>query len=169
MPIVSSDLHYPLSGGTSNTDPNASLGGVISTTDIVDNVSQNLFQNVTGAQSLAGFIDYRGIYVKNAHASLTLIGAKIWIQQQPTATGDATAIGLDPNGLNVTMETIANETTAPAGVSFSAPANFAAGLSLGDIPHGQFYGVWVRRTISASTAAYTDDTFQLEYQGDTAA
>lgn len=169
MPIVTSDLHYPLSGGSGNTDPNASLGGAPSTTDIVDNTSQNLFQNVTGANSLAGFIDYRGIYAKNAHASLTLIGTKIWIQQQPTATGDATAIGLATEGLNVNMATIANETTAPAGVSFSAPANFAAGLSMGDIPHGQFYGVWVRRTITAGTAAYTDDTFQLEYQGDTAA
>src|SRR4029077_2826481 len=99
MPIVSSDLHYKLTGGSSNTDPNASLGGVPSTTDIVDNTSQNLFQNVTGAQSLAGLIDYRGVAFKNAHASLTLIGTHIWIQAQPTATGDATAIGLDPAGL----------------------------------------------------------------------
>lgn len=169
MPIVTSDIKYLLTGGSSNTDPNASLGGAPSTTAIVDNTSQNLFQNVTGAQSLAGFIDYRGVAIQNSNGSLTMLSTKLWIQQQPTATGDATAIGLDPAGLNSNLTTISPETSAPVGVTFSAPANYAAGLSMGDIPFSQFYGFWIRRTISAGTAAYTDDTFQIEVQCDTAA
>lgn len=172
MPIEEADLHYRLSivGGGAQPDPNDSIGGTMSDTDIVDDTSQNLFQNVTGAQSLAGFIDYRGIFAFNDNgATLDLIGTRQWIEAQPTATGDATAIALADEGLNADIERLANEETAPAVVTFSAPANYAAGLVYGDIPDGEFYGLWVRRTIDPGTAAYTDDTFQLEYRGDTAA
>ena len=171
MPITDTELHYRLSkvGGGAQADPNDSIGGAMSTTDIVTNVSQNLFQNVTGAQSLAGFIDYRGIYAYNDNTeALALIGTRLWIETQAAAPGDATAIALADEGLNVTIERLANEETAPAIVTFSAPANYAAGLVMGDIPDEQFFGFWVRRTISPATSAYTDDTFELEFRGDTA-
>jgi hypothetical protein len=168
MPISSSDIKYKLTGGVANTDPNLSLGGIPSTTDVVDNTSENVFDNVTGQESTDGLIDYRGIALKNNHGSLTYLGVHIWIQQQPTATGDVTAIGLDSNGLNQNLVTIATELLAPAGVVFTAPANYAAGLVMGDIPFSQFFGFWLRRTISAVTSAYTDDTFQIEVQGETA-
>jgi hypothetical protein len=141
----------------------------VSSVDVVDDTSENLFDNVTGDESTAGLIDYRGLAIKNNHGSLTYFGARIWIQQQPTATGDTTAIGLDSNGLNVQPVTIATELLAPAGVSFTAPANFAGGLVMGDIPTIQYFGFWIRRTIAAVTAAYTNDTFQLEVQGETSA
>lgn len=168
MAITASDIKILLTGGAINTDPNLSLGGVPSTTEIVDNTSENLFDTVSGSETTAGFIDYRGIAVKNNHGSLSMQVSHIWIQQQPTATGDATAIGLDSNGLNAPLVTIATELLAPAGVSFSAPANYAAGLVMGTIPFSQYFGVWVRRTITALSAAYSADTFQLEVQCDTA-
>lgn len=168
MPIVSTDILFFLSGGSTNTDPNACLGGVQSTTQIVDNTLHNLFNLVTGAEALSGYIDYRGIYIKNNNGSLTLnTPIAVWLAQN--TSDNEIYIGLDPNGVNVTMETIANINTAPAGVTFTQPASFGAGLSVAQIPSGQSFGLWVKRSVPAATVANNAATFQIEIQGDTAA
>ena len=58
---------------------------------------------------------------------------------------------------------IANEGTAPAGVTFSRPTTKGAGLSFPDIPAGGYHGVWIRRTVNASAAAANDSgAFTIE-------
>ena len=168
MPISSSDILFYLSGGSGNTDPNACTGGVISTTQITDNTLHNLFNLVTGAQALAGYIDYRGIYIKNNHGSLTLnTPISVWLAQN-TADNEI-YIGLDPAGVNATMATIADINTAPAGVTFTQPATSGAGLSVAQIPSGQSFGLWVKRSVPSSTSAINAAQFQIEIQGDTSA
>lgn len=165
MPIVASDIKYRLSGGTSNTDPAASLGGIISNTD----AGSNIFANVSSGDAAAGATHYRCVYVLNNHGSLTLENAKVWIQSNTPSTTTAVAIALAGEGLNATAETIANQTTAPVGESFSAPASEGAGLSLGNIPAGQRYAIWIRRVVDAASAAYSNDGFTIRVKGDTAA
>lgn len=167
MPIVSGDILLFLSGGSGNTDPNASLGGVISTTQIVDNTLHNLFNKVTGDQSLAGYTDYRAYYYENNHGSLTLENSVWWIQQN--TSDNELYIGLDPAGVNVTIQTVGSVTTAPTGVTFSQPASKGAGLSIGNIPNGQFAGEWVKRTVPPATTANNSATFILKLEGDTQA
>jgi hypothetical protein len=70
--------------------------------------------------------------------------------------------------LNATAETVGNENTAPTGESFTVPTSEGAGLSLGNIPAGQRYAVWLRRVVTAGAAAGTD-TWTLRVKGDTAA
>ncbi len=162
MPIASSDIQYRLSGGAANSNPAASLGGAKSSTA----AGATIFDDVSAAESAAGDTEYRCIYVHNNHGSLTLQNAVIWIQTN-TPSGDTTvAIALGGEGLNGTAETVANENTAPAGESFSSPASKGAGLSLGNIPAGQHYPVWVRRTVNAGAAAAAD-SFTLRVEGDT--
>jgi hypothetical protein len=62
--------------------------------------------------------------------------------------------------------TIASNTTAPAGVSFSSPTTAASGVSLGSIPVANVKGLWVRRT-AANTAALSNDGVTLAVQVDT--
>lgn len=166
MPIVSGDIKYYLSGGASNSDPNAALGGARSTTT---QAGSNLFDNVSSAESSAGDVEYRCIYVLNDHGSLTLQSAVVWIQTNTPSTDTTIDIALAGEGLNGTAETVANENTAPVGETFSAPATKGAGLSLGNIPAGQHYPIWIRRTVNAAAAAYTNDGFTIRVEGDTAA
>lgn len=162
MPITSTDIVYRLSGGAANSDPLASLGGAKSSVA----AGSSLFDDVSSAEASAGDIEYRLVYVHNAHATLTLLGAKVWIQTNtPSANTDA-AIGLAAAGANATETAVANENTAPASVTFSQPASFAAGLSIGDLAPGQHFGVWVRRTVTA-VAGVAADNFTLRVQGDT--
>ena len=161
MAIVSTDIQYRLSGGASNSDTAASLGGVKSST-----AASNYFDDVSSAEASAGDTEYRCVYVHNAHATLTLIGAKVFIQANTPSSDTDVAIGLGSSAINGTEQTVANESTAPTGVSFSAPTTFAGGLAIGDLAAGAHKAVWVRRTVNAGAAAYAD-SFTLRVQGDT--
>ena len=169
MPIVAGDIDYHLSGGAGNTDPSASLGGVISTTQITDASLHNVFDVVSSAEASAGDTEYRCIYVKNAHGSLTLQNAKVWIETQTPSGDTSVEIALAGEGVNGTAETIANESTAPSGESFSAPASEGAGLTIGDIPAGQSQAIWIKRIVSATASAYSSDSVVIRVKGDTAA
>lgn len=172
MPIVASDIQYRLSGGASNTDPNAALGGAISTAGgglITTDVLHNVWDAVSGAESSAGDIEYRAIFIKNNHGSLTLTGAKVWISANTTSSDDEVDIALADEGIADTIETIANESTAPSGPTFSHPTTFAGGLSLGNLGNGQSHGIWIRRTVNSSAAAANANPYTLSVQGETAA
>jgi hypothetical protein len=169
MPIVSTDIKEYLSGGAGNSNPNASIGGIISTTEVVDNTTHNLWDVVSSGESSSGDTEYRCIYVKNTHASLTLQNAKVWISTQTPSSDTAVRIGLAVAAVNATETAIANESTAPASVTFSTAANEGAALSIGNIPNGQYKGIWIERVITAAAAAANDDSYVLTYAGDTAA
>ena len=169
MPIVSSDLVERLSGGASNSDPNAALGGAKSSTAVTDNTTHNVFDVVSSAESSAGDTEYRCIYLHNAHGSLTLQSAKVWIQTNTPSSDTSVEIGLGSSAVNGTEQTIANENTAPTSVTFSTAAGEGNALSIGNIPSGQHKAIWIKRIVSASAAAANDDSYVLSYAGDTSA
>ena len=162
MAILSTDIKYRLSGGSANTDPLLSLGGAASTTD----AASTIFDNVTSAEASAGDTEYRCVYVKNNHGTLTALGTTIWIQSNTPAPDTTVDIGLGTSAVSGTEQTVANENTAPSGVTFSAPTNLAGGLVIGDLAPGATKAVWIRRTITAGAVA-SNDGFTLRSQCDT--
>lgn len=169
MAIVATDIKIRLSGGASQSNVNLSLGGIKSSVEVVDNTLHNLFDQVTGTQSAAGSVEYRGVYVHNAHGTLTMQNTAVYINSNTSSPGDTWDLALAGEGLNQTMETVATEGTAPVGETFSAPTTYATGLSMGNIPAGQHYGLWIRRTVTAGAAAFDNDTVSLKVDCDTAA
>lgn len=168
MSIVASDIKYRLSGGAANSDPNASLGGAKSSVEVVDNTDNNLFDDVTGAEHTAGDVEYRCIYVHNAHGSLSLTSALVWIASDTSGADSDISIAVGTAAVNGTEQTVANESTAPSGVTWSdAAVSRATGLALGDIPAGQHKAVWIRRTITAGSTAQAADTCSVQAGGDT--
>ena len=162
MPIISTDIQYRLSGGAGNSNANASLGGAKSSTA----APSNLFDDVSGAEASSGDTEYRCIYVHNNNGTLSLQNAVLWIQAN--TTGNRLAVGLGSSALNGTEQTVADESTAPASVTFTQPSTKGAGIALGTIPAGQHRAVWVRRTVAAAAPA-NNDTYTLRVEGDTAA
>jgi len=181
MPIVSADIKWKLSvktGSAGNSTAGTaagSLGKYISTTEIVDNTINNLFDNISGDENAASTVDYRCIFVHNSHATLTLLSPVVWLSAE-VANGASAAIAIDDlaasaiGSASAQADEIANETTAPgSGVgSFSSPTTKGTGLALSDIPAGQCRAVWVRRT-AANTAALDNDGVTIRVEGDTAA
>ena len=168
MPIISTDIVYRLSGGASNTDVNASLGGAKSSTSVGTGL-HNLFDVVGSAEAATGDTEYRCVYVYNNHGSLTMQSAKIWISSNTPSTDITVEIALGSSAVNGTETSVANENTAPSGPTFSAPASEGAALSIGDIPAGQHKAVWIKRIVNTGAAAYNSDGCTLTTKCDTAA
>ena len=170
MAITTSDLLIRLSGGSGNSDPNASLGGAMSTsTTVTDNTTHNLFDQVTGTESNAGDIEYRGIYLLNNHGSLSATSTKTYISSNTSSANTSLDMALDGGATNATMETLSDESTAPSGETFTAPTSYATGLSIGTLAAGEKKGIFLRRTVDAGAAAVNDDTATVKFDCDTAA
>lgn len=164
MPIASTDIQYRLSGGAANSIALASLGGIKSSATS----PSTLLDDVTGAQSAAGDVNYRCFYAHNAHATLSLSNAVVFLQSLGLGSGHVIAIGVGSAAINATEQTVANEATAPVGVTFSSPVTLGTALALGSIPAGQHQAVWIRRTVTGGAAA-SANAYTLRVTGDTAA
>lgn len=176
MPILSTDLQYRLSvktgaaGDTTASTPAASLGGYPSTTQVTTATLHNLFDVITGDENTAGDVEYRGIFIYNAHATLTWDTVVVWLQSE-TSGGATIAIGVDTtaaqdiDSASKHLE-ITDESTAPSGVSFSSPTTKGAGLSLGNIAADQCRQIWIRRTAN-NTTALDNDGVVIRCEGNT--
>lgn len=162
MPIQPSDIQYRLSGGSFNSSPAASLGGVKSGTP----ASSDIFDDVSASESAAGSVEYRCIYVHNNHGSLALSNAVAWVPSNTPSPSTAIEIGLGTSAANGAEQTIANEKVAPSGIMFVAGVNKADGVALGDIPAGQHRAIWLRRTVDAGASAALDG-FTVRVEGGT--
>lgn len=179
MAITASDILQKLSvtsGAAGNSvagTPAGSLGKYCSTSTITDATIGNLFDDVSGDENTANTIDYRCYVIHNSHASLTWQNVVVYISAE-VAGGASAAIGVDPTAASAVGSagaqavTIANELTAPAGVSFTAPTTKGTGLSMGSIANGQVKALWVRRT-AANSAALDSDGVTITCAGDTSA
>ena len=165
MAVSATDIRFYLSGGAANADPNASLGGIKSTTEIVTATLENLFDNVSSADAVSGETNYRCLYVENTNGVDSLTAAITFFQAQPAVTG--IAMGLDPAGKNGTATTVAAEDTAPGGVSFTPPADAGSGLNLTDLTAGDFYAIWLRRIVAPGASSNPLDSATVRVQGDT--
>jgi len=169
MPIVSSDIKLYLSGGTGNSDKNASLGGGISTAEIVDNSVNNLFAFAVASEAEAGSTKYRAFFVKNTHATLTYTSSKIYISSNTSSPTTSVSVALADEAVGVsTIETIADENTAPVGPTFSTADGISNAITIGDIAPGEMKGIWVKWVINASTEAVADE-MTFTFKGETLA
>ena len=180
MAIVAGDVLFKLSiktGAAGNAaaqpDVNQSLGKYISTTAITDATLNNLFDDVSGDENAASDVEYRCIFIHNAHLTLTWQSVVVWLSAE-VAGGANAAIAIDGVAASAIGSAIAqadevvNEGTAPTGEAFSSPTTKATGLSLGNLAAGYCRAVWVRRT-AANSAALDNDGATVKAEGDTAA
>lgn len=165
MAITSSQILYELTGGASNTDPDASLGGVNSG-NTFSGALHTLFDAVGAQEAADGDVEYRAIDIKNNHGTLTLTDAQIWLSVDSTGANDVIAIGYDSG-----TQTIADEDTAPNSptITFSSPTSKAASSVLAastDLAPAGTVRIWVRRTATAG-ATVRQSTVTLKVEGDT--
>ena len=178
MPITASDIQFRLSvktgsaGDTTAGTPAGSLGKYASTTQVGAAIN-DLFDDVSGDENAASDVEYRCIFVYNAHATLTLLGTVVWLSAE---VGGGTTIAIAVDGVAASdidaapaqADEVANENTAPSGESFSAPTTKATGLSIGDLAPDQVRAIWIRRT-AANTGAVNNDGATIRVEGDTLA
>ena len=169
MAIEESDLIYRLSGGVSNIDPNDSIGGSMSTVagGIIDtDTVNNDMDDITSTEADAGITIYHGYFYENAHATLTWTSPVFWIESQ-TSSGDTTVnIAVALEAINTAIEVLADEETAPSGVTFTSPANKAAGIDIDSLDPSDNRGTWIEYIVNGGAVTVLDD-YTIEAEGDT--
>lgn len=160
MSIIAADFVLRLSGGAANTDPMASIGGAKSTT-VASAALNGLFDAVGAAEAVAGDIEYRCVYIHNANATDTMTNVVVYIASDTTSAQTALAIGVGASAINGTETATANESTAPAGVAFTAPADAASGLAVGNLAPGEHRALWLRWTVTAGASAAANDAASI--------
>ena len=176
MAIVAADIVWRLSGGAANTDPAASLGGAMGTAAgaiiTPTKTFNSIFDDLSGAETAAGDVNYRCIYATNTHGTLGLTTPKLVLSANVANANDMIDVGLDLAGVNGVADTIVNEATAPdPAVTFShACVDYANGLALSAaLAASEKVAVWIRRTVTAGMGADDDENWTTEIQGDSAA
>ncbi len=103
--------------------------------------------NITDAQAVAGRVDYRAIMIKNVSA-LSVSGIYLWV-----GAGTSTVAVAKETPVANAIQTIANATTAPTGVTWNTGTTSGTGLNIGTLAAGEMIGIWIRRTITAGASA----------------
>lgn len=153
MPITSfSDISFVLSGGSSNINPNASLGGEPSSYPIVDFMVNNLFDDITSAQSQEGHEDYRCFYVFN-DGPTPVYQINIWVASE-YAGGASVQLGVDYK--NELQRVIIGSVDVTGG-SFTLSYNGTSFL----VNHDPDLGIWATNLQTAINNLGTLDDVQV--------
>lgn len=172
MSVIATDmlLRYSVvaaAGDTTASSAAASMGDQVATNGPATSGFNTIFDDVSAAEALAGDVEYRCVFVLNNHATDTAFAVKVEVANEVSG-GASWALALDniavsaKGSASAQAATIANENTAPSGVG-----TFGAGpLTIGDLTPGQVKGVWIRRTVTASTAAISNDGATLRITGE---
>jgi len=173
-------LEYRLTGGSTNSDPNNSLGGVMSDTSIDSSTAMNnLFDNVTPDEASNGDVEYRAIDLYNSgDASGELI--EMWIDSKTSspdtqleiAYDDSAKDGSDADSECHTSswsgEAVADEGTAPSNstsgfIQHLSDSKLAMPTSQ-KIPPSEAVRVWVKRVVDSGAANTPSDSATLAIQ-----
>jgi hypothetical protein len=146
-----------LSGGASNASQASSYGGAKSSIA----APKQIFGQFDPDLFTSGTVRYRCVYVQT---SLALDDLKAWIHSETPSTATTVAMGWGAASINATESATANETTAPAGVTFASPSTEAAGINGGDFGDGDSRALWLRYTITPTTAKAIE-VFSLGFNG----
>lgn len=117
----------------------------------VGNPIGTVFGQVTTTMALLGDVQYRCLYFRNNHASLSATDLRLYIHS-PAPLPQTIEIGVDPAGVGDGLttgvaQTIATANSAPTGVTFSSPMVAANGISLGTLAPNNTIALWQKRTV----------------------
>lgn len=171
-PILPTDVLWFLSnplgsfGYTGTCVPGASLGGYMSTTQVISGVMDNVFQDITGVQNAGQMTFYQCVFImNNTQTGLEMLDPYVWMPTGDVIAGGANLfVGVDPTGVlpyeTATQQAvlIQNANTAPAGVNtwYSNSASFTSGAPLANIPAQSVAAIWFKLVATNSPAVTPD-------------
>ena len=144
-----------------------SLGGSITADEVIDAELHNLFDKVSSDESLLGDTEYRCAYVQNTHATITLEDTISYIAANTASTTTNMFIGFGTSVEGGIEQIVADETTAPVGITWQDLLGVDNAVVLGDIPAGSHKAIWFRREVDAGTLASPLDGITLTTRGST--
>ena len=157
-------IQLHLSGGSNNADPKGALGGARSSTQITSDTAQNLFDDISRAETISGKTEYRCFYVYNPSGS-SFTNTRVKISVHPGTSN--VSIGGDPAGKgdgqsNGVATTIATEDAVPTNVSFVGESADTFEVPCGLLNAGESFPIWLKRTAEAGVAQTVSFTLRID-------
>lgn len=146
-------IELRLSGGAYNANPALSLGGEMSSFSVPSRPLPVVNQAIRDA----GVTWYLYAYVRadNAHDDV-----RLYIASETPYTGTSVAVAWGA-AKNVERALAASITAAPAGVTFSAPASYAAAAVGDNFSFGDFRSLIIRFTLNVGSSLIPLDKFRI--------
>ncbi|HEY1248041.1 MAG TPA: discoidin domain-containing protein [Nitrososphaera sp.] len=156
--LVNEDIVLRLSGGSGNSDPKLSRGGIESSVAVdTGNILRNLFDDIDSSGASSGITKNRLIYVHNNSTTNEMKNVLIFMLLDSESLDTTVLYGNGTAGINEDEPAIALETDNPPGVVFKASVSSSTGIQLGTIPPGGRKGVWIRLAIEPGAQPYPED------------
>jgi hypothetical protein len=182
--ITAGDIVWKYSVAGAATAGNATAGSAattwqgkyMSSTAWAGGGTNDLFDDISGAENAASTVDYRCLFIHNSNAANAYQTPVVYLSSE-VAGGASIAVAADTTAASAigssTAQALAAATseTAPGGtitgLTYSSPTTAAAGVSLGaSIGVANCKAFWIRRT-AANSAALSADGVTLAVSGDT--
>jgi len=159
---MAATLQLRLTGGASNSDPNASLGGVSSSNQVSATALNNLFDNVTPDEATSGDTEYRAVDLYNA-GDAAATSVTMYMSTETSSDDSSLDLGISDTDEIDDTTSVGDESSAPAGHTFGHYTS-ASKLSIADIPAGSYARIWVKRIIGAAAGNTSNDTGTLAWE-----
>lgn len=161
-------LEIRLTGGTGNTSPNSSFGGIMSSTALSGTALNNLYDNVNPTEATAGDIEYRAIDIYNS-GDATAVDVDIYWSVQTTSAQTSIELQVDatsgnPHTASFSLQTITNENSGPTLSSSYYAYDVTSPLRLANIPSSYAARIWTKRIVTAGAGNLSSDLCTLTVQ-----
>lgn len=113
--------------------------------------------NLSSAQRVAGRTTYRAVLL-SAVGKYSVAQLRLWLP--PVGSQATWSLGLETPVAGA-LQTIANETTAPAGISWSSPTTEGAALTVASLAAGSSLGLWIRRVFPSGGVVSARESVRL--------
>lgn len=167
-------LYYtnPDGAGVSQSDPDKSLGGYISTTQLPSDLFGNLFSTISQYGINNDLRETKALMLQNdtgnTATSITLHFDNNSVDNFTAIEMAVVSISTDGNG-DAFIENIINMRAIPAAATFSANEGIGSAIAIPDMDDGNIVGIWVKRTLDQSAIATANACEKLftDYEADT--
>ena len=136
------------------------LGGAATLTEVSSTPMNNIFDDVDETEAISGDSEYRAVDIYN-NGDDTAGVVNVYIGSATTSLDTQLQLGVETSWEDSTT-VIANESTAPAGVSF-ASYNAASKLSCDDVAVGSYGRLWIKRIVDAGATNKRNDTGTITF------
>jgi hypothetical protein len=163
---MTATISYHYTGGSSNSNPDLSLGGVTSSV-VIDNVNplHNLYKKVEEATREIGTVEYAVVGIVNNGDTDSVI-QNLYILADTSSADTDISIGIDTvagsHPLSTALQTLVNKTTPPSNpaITFSKPT-VQAPIVCPSILVGQCLTMHIKYTVNASSVSFAGDLARI--------
>lgn len=157
------DLKLFLSGGLENQNPQASLGGHMSSKEFLGSYPHEILDRVSLTEMQSGMTDHHLLYLKNTNTLYAFNNIRIFVLQNTINPFDTILLGLAAAGKNMDEYPLNIDTVVPPNVSFTAADTSTTGLVVPSLGPNEKIGMWIKRVLNQGSEPHAANLAKIAF------